>query len=65
MELLGDVGHVEYRSVHLEMMLVLMLDRCTVCAKRTIGSDILLDTADDVGHVESHSVLLEMVLVLM
>ena len=46
MELLGDVGHVESRSVRLEMMLVLMQDRCTVCAKRTIGSDIILDAAN-------------------
>ena len=42
---------------------------CMVCAKHTIGSDILLDTPDgilgDVGHVESCSVRLEMVLVLM
>ena len=65
MELLGDVGHVESRSVYLEMVLVLMYDRCTVCAKRSIGSDIVLDTPDDVGHVESRSVLLQMVLVLM
>ena len=65
MELLGDVGHVESRSVCLEMVLVLMQDRCTFCAKRTIGSDIVLDAPDDVGHVESLSVRLEMVLVLM
>ena len=39
MELLGDVGHVESRSVRLEMLLVLVQDRFTVCAKRTIGSD--------------------------
>ena len=39
MELLGDVGHVESRSVCLEMVLDLVQDRCTVCAKRTIGSD--------------------------
>jgi len=32
MELLGDVGHVESRSVRLEMVLVLMEDRCTVCS---------------------------------
>ena len=43
MELLGDVGHVESRSVRLEMVLVLMEDWCTVCAKRTIGTDIVLD----------------------
>ena len=39
MELLGDVGHVESLSVHLEMVLV--QDRCTVCAKLTIGSDMI------------------------
>ena len=46
MELLGDVGHVECRSVRLEMVLVLVQDRCTVCAKHTIGSDIILDAPD-------------------
>ena len=46
MELLRDVGHVESRSVRLEMVLVLVEDRCTVCAKRTIGSYINLDAPD-------------------
>ena len=46
MELLGYVGHVESRSVRLEMVLVLVQDRCTVCAERTIGSDIVLDAPD-------------------
>ena len=46
MELLGDVGHVESRSVRLEMVFVLVQDRCTICAKHTIGSDIILDTPD-------------------
>ena len=46
MELLGDVGHVESRSVRLEMVLVLVQDRCTVCAERTIGSEIVLDAPD-------------------
>ena len=41
MELLGDVGHVESYSVRLEMVLVLVQDRCTVYAKRTIGLDIV------------------------
>ena len=41
MELLGDMGHVESRLVRLEMVLVLVQDRCTVCAKRSIGSDIV------------------------
>ena len=43
MELLGDVVHVESRSVRLEMVLVLMYDWCTVYTKPTIGSDIVLD----------------------
>ena len=30
-------------SVHLEMVLVLVQDRCMVCAKRTIGSETVLD----------------------
>ena len=46
MVILGDVGHVESHSVCLEMVLVLVQDRCTVCAKRTIGSDIVLDAPD-------------------
>ena len=68
MVLLGDMGRVESHSVYLEMVLVLVQDRCTVCAKRTIGSDTVLDAPDgtlgDVGHVESRSVHLEMLLVL-
>ena len=46
MELLGDVGHVESHSVRLEMVLVLVQDWCTVCAERTIGSDIVWDAPD-------------------
>ena len=33
-------------SLHLETMLVSVQDRCTFCAKRTIGSEITLDTPD-------------------
>jgi hypothetical protein len=32
--------------VHLETVLVLEQDRCTVCAKCTIGSEIILDALD-------------------
>ena len=46
MELLGDEGLVESRSVRLEMEFVLVQDRCTVCAKRTIGSYLVLDAPD-------------------
>jgi hypothetical protein len=34
-------------SVHLETVLVLVQDRCMVCAKCTIGSVIILDALDD------------------
>jgi hypothetical protein len=33
-------------SVHLEMVLVLVQDRCMVCAEHTIGSKIILDAPD-------------------
>ena len=46
MELFGDVGHVESRSVRLEIVLILTQDRSTVCVERTIGSEIILDTLD-------------------
>ena len=46
MELLRDVGHVESHSVRLEMVLVLVQDRCTFCAERTMGSKIILDVPD-------------------
>ena len=43
-------------SVRLEIVLVLVQDSCTVCAERTIGSEIILDAPmellGDVGHVE-------------
>ena len=46
MELRGDVGNVKLVSVRLEMVLVSVQDRCTVCAKCTIGLEIVLDTLD-------------------
>ena len=30
--------------IHLEIVLLSVQDRCTVCAKRTIGLEIVLDT---------------------
>jgi hypothetical protein len=33
-------------SIHLEIVLVSVQDRCTVCAERTIGSKIILDAPD-------------------
>ena len=47
MVLLGDEARVEYLiSVNLEIVLILMQDRCMVCAERTIGSEIVLDAPD-------------------
>ena len=46
MELLGDVGHVECHLFRLETMLVSVQDRCTVCVKRAIGLEIVLDAPD-------------------
>jgi hypothetical protein len=43
MELLGDVGYVEPRF---GLVLVSVQDRCTVCAKGTIGLEIILDAPD-------------------
>ena len=44
-------------SVRLEMVLVSVQDSCMICAKRTIGSETVLDAPDgtlgDTGHVES------------
>jgi hypothetical protein len=45
-------------SIYLEIVLILMQDRCTVCAERTNGSKIILDASDGtptyLGHVESN-----------
>ena len=46
MELLGDVDQVEYRFFHLEIVLVSVQDRCIVCTRRTIGSEIVLVALD-------------------
>jgi hypothetical protein len=33
-------------SVHLDIVLILIQDRCTVCVECTIGSKIVLDALD-------------------
>ena len=43
---LGDKAQVEARLVCLEVVLMLMQDRCTVCVEHIIGSKIVLDTPD-------------------
>ena len=44
--------------VHLETVLISTHDRCTVCAERTIGLEIILakpdDTPRDEGQVKAH-----------
>jgi hypothetical protein len=34
-------------SVHLEIVLILTQDRCTVCAECSIGLEIVLDAPDE------------------
>jgi hypothetical protein len=46
MELLVDMGHVKSRIGPFGDGINVRLDRSTVCAKRTIGSKIVLDTPD-------------------
>ena len=46
MELLGDGVMWNLVSVRWETVLVLVQERCMVCAKRTIGSEIILDAPD-------------------
>ena len=67
MKLIGDVGHVESRSVRLEMVLVSVQDRCMVCTKRTIGLEIILDAPmvllGDEAQVEARLARLEIVVI--
>ena len=57
-ELLGDVGLVKLVSVRLDIVLVSVQDRCTVCAKCTIGLDIIFNALmvllGDEAQVEAH-----------
>ena len=46
MELLGDVGHLETRFFPFGDSVSDVQDRCMVCARHTIGSEIVLDTTD-------------------
>ena len=46
MELVGDVGHVESRSVCLETVLASMQYSCMLCVEHTIASEIGLDAPD-------------------
>ena len=43
---LGDEGQVEACFGLSDILLILMQDRCTVCVKHTIRSEIVLDAPD-------------------
>ena len=43
---LSDVAQMEARFGLSDLVLILTQDRCTVCVKRTIGSEIILDALD-------------------
>ena len=42
----GDEAQVEARFGPLEIVLILMQDKCTVCVEHNICSDIILDGPD-------------------
>ena len=46
MELLGDMRHVESRYYPFRGSVSAVQDRCTVCAKHTLGLEIILDAPD-------------------
>ena len=46
MELLGELFMWNLVLIYLEIVLVSVQDRCTVCAKCNIGSEIVLDAPD-------------------
>jgi hypothetical protein len=50
MELFGDVGHVESRFGPFGESVSVDANRSTVCAKRTIGSEIILDAPDSTAR---------------
>ena len=58
MELLGEWVMWNLVSIRLEIVFVLVQDRCTVSAECIIGSEVVLDAPDgilrDMGLVESH-----------
>ena len=56
MELLGDGVMWNLVSVRLEMVLVSVQDRFMVCAKRTIGPEIILDALMVLLGDEAHVV---------
>ena len=58
MELLGDEGHVKSRFGPFRGGVIVVQDRCTACAKRTVGLDTILDALmvllGDEAQVQAH-----------
>jgi hypothetical protein len=50
MELQGEVGMWNLVLVNLEIVLVSVQDWCIVCAKHTVGSEIVLDAPDSTAR---------------
>ena len=50
---LGDEAQVEARFGLSDIVLILTQDRCTVCVKCTIGSEIILDAPDGTTGYEA------------
>jgi hypothetical protein len=61
MELLRDVGHVKSRFGPFGDSVNVSADKCMVCAKHTIGSEIILDAPDgtlgDEAQVDARFIL--------
>jgi hypothetical protein len=46
MVLIGDEAQIEAVFIRLDTVLILFQDSCTVCAERTVSSEIILDAPD-------------------
>jgi hypothetical protein len=55
MDFLGDVGHVESRFSSFGDSVVSVQDRCAVCTKRTIGSEVVLVAPDGTPSLRGSS----------
>jgi hypothetical protein len=51
MVLQGDKAEWMLTSVRLEIVLILMQDRCMVCAEHTTGSEIILEAPNDIPRL--------------
>ena len=54
---LVSIGMWNLISIRLEIVLLLVQDRCTVCAEHSIGSEIVLDAPDGTPRCRGSSVI--------